>query len=102
MSSIEQPSSIDRNARKRATSRQPAWPSTRCAGKPDAFHAVYTIASSGFDSTMMIEFGACCATFSATLDTMPMLVTIRSSRLMPGLRGMPAVITTMSLPSMSA
>ena len=50
----------------------------------------------------MIEFGACFATFSATLDTMPMLVMIRSSRLMPGLRGMPAVITTMSLPSISA
>ena len=102
MSSIEQPSSIERNARKRATSRQPAWPSTRCVGKPEAFHAVYTIASSGFERTMITESGACFATFSATLDTMPMLVTIRSSRLMPGLRGMPAVMTTMSLPSISA
>ena len=50
----------------------------------------------------MIEFGAFCATFSATSEMIFMLVTIRSSRLMPGLRGRPAVMTTMSELALSA
>jgi hypothetical protein len=41
--------------------------------------------------------GECFTTFSVTLFTMPALVAMRSSRLMPGLRGRPLVITTTSL-----
>ena len=39
---------------------------------------------------------------SATEPTILALVASRSSRLMPGLRGMPAVITTTSLAAVSA
>jgi hypothetical protein len=50
---------------------------------------------------MTIESGACCLIFSLTLLTILTLVSIRSSRLMPGLRGRPAVTTTTSEPAMS-
>ena len=40
MSSIEQPSFMARNVRKRATSSAPAWPRMRFVGKPETFHAV--------------------------------------------------------------
>ena len=45
---------------------------------------------------MMTALGENFATFSATPRTILALVSIRSIRLMPGLRGRPAVITTMS------
>jgi hypothetical protein len=45
---------------------------------------------------MMIDFGATRAIFSATDLTMPALVRTRSSRLMPGLRAIPAVTTNTS------
>ena len=38
-------------------------------------------------------------TFSVTVFTMPAFVAIKSSRLMPGLRGKPLVITTTSEPA---
>ncbi|MEY4181625.1 MAG: hypothetical protein RLZZ217_251 [Planctomycetota bacterium] len=51
------------------------------------------MASSGLLTMIMTEFGAYLATFCATSLTIFTLVAIRSSRLMPGLRGMPAVTT---------
>ena len=51
---------------------------------------------------MMTAFGECWATFSATLRTIFALTSIRSMRLMPGLRGSPAVITTTSDPAVAS
>ena len=45
---------------------------------------------------MMTAFGECFAIFSATPRTIPALTPIKSIRLIPGLRGSPAVITTTS------
>ena len=45
---------------------------------------------------MITAFGECLAIFSATPRTMPAFTSMRSMRLMPGLRGSPAVITTTS------
>ena len=81
---------------KRAVSSIPAWPRTRCFGNPDASWVSAVISSRGLDTTMMTAPGEWIARFSATPRTMRALVSIRSIRLMPGLRGSPAVITTMS------
>ena len=51
---------------------------------------------------MITASGACLAMFSATPRTILALVSMRSIRLMPGLRGRPAVITTMSEPAMAS
>ena len=83
----------------RAVSSMPACPSTRLLGNPLASWASAVISSSGFDTTMMTASGECLATFSATCRTILALVSMRSIRLMPGLRGRPAVMTTMSLPA---
>ncbi|CAB5001100.1 unannotated protein [freshwater metagenome] len=45
---------------------------------------------------MITELGLCFATFSATPRTIPALTPIKSIRLMPGLRGRPAVMMTTS------
>ena len=82
---------------KRAVSSMPAWPITRSFGNPLASCARAVISSSGLDTTMMTALGECLATFSATPRTILALVSMRSMRLMPGLRGSPAVMTTMSL-----
>jgi hypothetical protein len=74
----------------------------RLVGKPVAFHAVYTMASSGLDTRITMLSGAYFLMFSLTDLTIFTLVPMRSSRLMPGLRGMPAVTTTTSEPSMLA
>ena len=52
--------------------------------------------SIGFEITMMMAFGECFNTFSVTFFTMLALVPINSSRVIPGLRGNPEVITTTS------
>jgi hypothetical protein len=51
---------------------------------------------------MILAFGECLITFSVTDFTIPALVEIKSSRLMPGLRGRPEVITTTSELSVAA
>jgi len=86
----------------RAVSSMPAWPMTRSCGKFEATWASVVISSSGFETTMTTASGACRATFSATPRTMPPLTPSRSIRLMPGLRGRPAVITTTSEPAMTS
>ena len=49
--------SIATNALMRAESSTPAMPSTRCFGKPLTLNAACAIASSGFVTTMMMQFG---------------------------------------------
>lgn len=71
-------------------------PITRVRGSLEVMCAAYVITSSGLDTTMMMALGECFTTFSVTDCTMPALVEIRSSRVMPGLRGRPDVITTTS------
>ena len=51
---------------------------------------------------MTTASGECLAMFSATFRTILALTSIRSIRLMPGLRGRPAVMTTMSEPAMAS
>ena len=60
------------------------------------------MASSGLVMTIRMQSGTRSRTSPATLATMPALILIRSSRLMPGRRGEPAVSTTMSEPASSA
>ena len=89
-------------AAKRAESRTPACPMIRLLGNPVIFWQRVTIASSGLEMTMMKEFGAYVLIPSATCDMIFELTPIRSSRLIPGFRGSPAVTMTTSEPAMSA
>ena len=90
------------NVRKRAVSRMPACPKTRCFGKPETFFATWHIASSGFETTIRIASGDAATTCSVTDLTIFSFVETRSSRLIPGERGLPAVITTTSEPAVSS
>ena len=87
---------------KRAVSRIPAMPNTRCVGQPETFFATWHIASSGFETTMSMASGVCAVTFAVTSMTIFSFVETRSSRLMPGERGRPAVITTTAEPAVSS
>ena len=89
------------NAAKRAVSRIPAMPTTRSFGKPETAFATWHIASSGFETTTRIAFGDRRTTSLVTAPTIASFVVTRSSRLIPGLRGRPAVITTTSEPFVS-
>ena len=80
----------------------PAWPITRWCGNPETFAVSAVISSSGFDTTISTASGACLTTCSVTLRTIFALTSIRSIRLMPGLRGRPAVITTISEPEIAS
>ena len=77
-------------------------PKTRSFGQPEAVLATWHIASSGFESTMMIASGDCAIACSTTEPTIFSFVATRSSRLMPGCRGSPAVTTTTSEPAVSS
>ena len=61
-SSTLTPTSMAMNVRKRAASSTPAWPITRCGGKPVTCHARWTIASNGLLTTMTIASGLVCRT----------------------------------------
>ncbi len=60
------------------------------------------MASSGFETMMRMAFGDAATAFATTSDMILKLVFSRSSRLMPGLRAIPAVMTTMSELAVSA
>jgi len=60
------------------------------------------ISSSGLLTTITTASGAYRATFSATLRTILALTSMRSMRLIPGLRGRPAVMTTIFEPAMAS
>ena len=80
----------------------PAMPTTRWRGNSDVSSATWHIASSGLVTQMMIESGERSATSRVTPPTISRLAASRSSRLIPGLRGRPEVITTMSDPEVSS
>ena len=86
----------------RAESKIPAWPMTRSRGSPVFFIVRYAIVSSGLVNTMKMAFGECFNVSVAALPTISALVFNKSSRLMPGLRAIPAVIMMMSEPLVSA
>ena len=89
-------------AEKRAVSRIPAIPKTRSFAQPETFFATWHIASSGFETTTRIASGLAAITCSVTDLTIPSFVETRSSRLIPGWRGRPAVTTTTSEPAVSS
>jgi hypothetical protein len=60
------------------------------------------MASSGLLTTMMIAWGLVLLISALTAPTILALVLNKSSRLMPGLRGMPAVMTTTSLSAVAS
>ena len=60
------------------------------------------MASRGLVTMMSTASGERCTTSRVTEPTMFRLVSRRSSRLMPGLRATPEVMTTMSEPSVSS
>ncbi|CAB5011986.1 unannotated protein [freshwater metagenome] len=86
----------------RAVSSMPAWPMTRWYGNPVTSCASAVISSRGFATLMTIASGACFAMFSATERMIFAFVSMRSMRLMPGLRGRPAVMMTISEPAMTS
>ena len=77
-------------------------PTTMAGGRPVTFCITQTMASSGLVMTMTKASGQSVLMFSPTLLITPALMLIRSSRLMPGLRGTPAVTITTSAPSIAA
>ena len=60
------------------------------------------MASRGFDTTMIIAWGDLAIALRVTSFTIPALTLRRSSRLIPGLRASPDVMTTMSDPAVSS
>ena len=77
-------------------------PTTRSFGKPETAWATWHMASSGFETTTITAFGDRRATSFVTEPTIDSFVVTRSSRLIPGERGLPAVITTTSEPFVSS
>ena len=77
-------------------------PTTICLGRPQAFCSAHTMASSGLVMQITNAPGAYFLmpepTCSITLRLMPS----RSSRLMPGLRGTPAVTMQTLAPSIAS
>ena len=72
---------------------------------PAAFNtsaAMGTVELTGLEMMVSTAPGACLATAVTSVWTMPALIANRSSRVMPGLRGTPAGITTKSAPAMAA
>ena len=86
---------------KRAVSRTPAIPTTLFFANPVTFCMAYTMESSGFVITTTKASLACSLMPSATLVIASRLTFKRSSRLMPALRGTPAVTMQTSAPSMA-
>ena len=71
-------------------------------GSPESFKDRYVMASIGLEMMMKYASGENFKAWSTTLLTIFALTPIRSSRLMPGLRGMPDVMTTTSEPAVGA
>jgi hypothetical protein len=77
-------------------------PITRWRGNWVASYATWHIASSGLVTTITIASGERSFTCSATPPTISLFLARRSSRLIPGWRGNPDVITTISDPAVSS
>ena len=80
----------------RAESRTPAMPMTRSRGNPTSGDTPLAHGIERLDTGTMMPLGECFTASAVTAFMMPKLTLRRSSRLMPGLRGRPAVITTTS------
>ncbi len=77
-------------------------PTTLCAGRPENFCSAQTIASSGLVMQTTKASGACALRPAPTASITLRLMPSRSSRLMPGFLGTPAVTMTTSAPAMAA
>ena len=77
-------------------------PTTMLRGRPQDFCSAQTIASSGLVMQITNAFGAYFLMPAPTWPITLRLISSRSSRLIPGLRGIPAVTITTSAPLMSA
>ena len=77
-------------------------PTTLAFGRPENCCRAQTMASSGLVMQMTKALGAWALMPSPTAFMTFRLMPIRSSRLMPGLRGTPAVTMQTSAPAMSA
>ena len=75
-------------------------PTTWLAGSPEYFCNAHTMTSSGLVMQMTNALGAYFLMPAPTWLMTLRLISSRSSRLMPGLRGTPAVTMTTSAPSM--
>ena len=64
--------------------------------------ATWHIASSGFVTTTTIASGEAATACFVTAPTIAWFVVTRSSRLIPGERGLPEVMTTTSEPAVSS
>ena len=101
--STETRSSWAMKVRKRAESSTPGHPDHSLVGEPRLLprqlrHGVERVGDQDQDGTGAIAPTTC----STTLPTISAFLNRRSSRLMPGLRARPAVITTMSEPAVSS
>ena len=86
----------------RAESRIPAIPTTRSRGNPLTRATTWHMASKGLVTGMMMQSGDAATTARVTSRMMLAFFCNKSSRLMPGLRASPAVMTTRSDPAVSA
>ncbi len=77
-------------------------PTTMFAGRFEAFCKAQTIASSGFVMQMTNASAAYCLMPALTASMTLRLMPSRSSRLIPGLRGTPAVTTTTPAPAIDS
>ena len=77
-------------------------PTTLLGGRPVARCSAQTMASSGLVMQMTKASGAYCLMPLPTASITLRLMSSRSSRLMPGLRGTPAVTITTSAPAIAA
>ena len=98
----EVPLASARNQEKRAESSTPAMPTTRRPGKPSLARIRCTMVSRGLVTTITTASGEPSRTYSATAWITLPLTSSRSERLMPGLRGEPAVMITTSESRVSA
>src|SRR3569623_2088787 len=78
----------------RALSSTPDRPNTRSRGQPVCLYALYVSTSTGLLTSSSIALGACFITLSTTERSTARLASRNWSRLMPGLRGRPAVMIT--------
>ena len=96
MSSGLTSNSWERKKRKRAASSTPAMPTTLLRGSPLVFWSAHTMASRGLVTQMTKASGAYLRKPAPTCSMTLRLISSRSSRLMPGFLGTPAVTITTS------
>src|SRR3569623_1554399 len=102
MSRTELPLACATQLAMRALSSTPDKPNTRSRGQPVCLNARYVSTSTGLLTSSSIALGACRITLSTTERDTARLASRNCSRLMPSLRGRPAVMITSSEPASSA